>query len=130
MMFCGAVQGYVGSSDELIAATDVALAGLEVKKIMDDILTTGSDIKELVERSRALFERCRERKLYFSRTKVQCGPTVIYGGMCLSHKGVFLSKQRLEQIAGMKPPTNLGELRSFLGTINFVWGYLPDTDIF
>ena len=46
--------------------------------------------------------------------------------MCLSHKGVFLSKQRLEQVAGMKAPTNLGELRSFLGTINFVRGYLPD----
>merc|ERR1712105_227222 len=59
------------------------------------------------------------RKPYFSRSKVQCGSTVIYGG-------VFLSKQRLEQIAGMKPPTNLGELRSFLGTINFVRGYLPD----
>ena len=96
MTFCGAVQGYVGSSDELIAATDVALAGLEVRKMMDDILTTGKCIKELVERSRALFMRCSERKLYFSRAKVQCGPVVTYGGMCLSHKGVFLSKQRLQ----------------------------------
>ena len=65
MTFSGAVQGFIGSSDELIATTDVALAGLKIKKMMDDILVEGASIKELVERSRALFERCQKRKLYF-----------------------------------------------------------------
>ena len=54
MTFSGAVQGFIGSSDKLIAATDVALAGLKIKKMMDDILIEAANIKELVERSRAL----------------------------------------------------------------------------
>ena len=126
MTFSDAVQGFVGSSDELITATDVALAGLQIKKMMDDILIEAVNIKELVEKSRALFERCRERKLFFSRSKVQCGSEVTYGGMSLSRKAVYLSKQRLEQVARMVAPTNVGELRSFLRTINFIRGYLPD----
>ena len=66
MMFNGALQGYAGSSNELIAATDVALSSLPCSKMMDDMLIKGWDMADLVQKSRLLFERCREKKLYFS----------------------------------------------------------------
>ena len=118
MTFNGAVQWYVGSSDELIVATDVALTEVPAIKMIDDILCEAPTMKELMEKSRILFQHCHEKKLFFSQSKIQCGDEVTYGGMRLSRKGVYLSKQRLEQVAGMVAPTNVAELRSFLGTIN------------
>ena len=80
MTFNGAVQGYVGSSDKLIAATDVALSWVPITKMMDNVLCEGKTMEELIRKSRILFERCREKKLFFSYSKVQCGEEVIYRG--------------------------------------------------
>ena len=58
MTFNGAVQGYAGSSDELIAATDIALSGLLCSKMMDDMLIEGQDMADLIQKSCLLFKRC------------------------------------------------------------------------
>ena len=57
-------------------------------KMMDDVLIEGQDMADLVQKSHLLFERCREKKLYFLRSKVQCGEEVIDGGMALSRKDI------------------------------------------
>ena len=56
------------------------------------------------------------------------GDTVTYGGMSLSKKGVFLSKQCLEQVWEMTAPKNIADLRSYLGTMNYQRSLLTDLE--
>ena len=119
-------MGFAGSSDVLIDATDRAMFDLPVIKEVDDLLVQAASMEELVLRSRKLFMRLREQRLYLSRRKVQCGTSVDFAGLTISQHGCQVSKQKLQEFQDMKAPTNVSELRSLLGTINYLRNTLPD----
>ena len=45
---------------------------------------------------------------------------VEYNGFTISKNGIQPTVQKVEAIHGAEPPTNIGELRSFIGLVNYL----------
>lgn len=60
-------------------------------------------------------------------SKVQFGPKEVkYLGHVLSSEGIRLGDDRIKAILELPTPTNIRELRSVLGMVNYVRKFLPD----
>ena len=122
-----APMGLSASSDEWCARSDAALAGLPgVQKLVDDILVSAPNASILHQRIEAVLEKCREHGLLLSKRKFQVGHTVSFAGHVISHAGVKPDPEKLSAIATFPAPTNISELRSFLGLANQLGHFLPD----
>ena len=60
-------------------------------------------------------------------SKIHFGPKQIqYLGHVLSANGIRMDEDRIKTIIDLKTPTTIKELRSVLGTIMFVWKFIPN----
>ena len=125
--FKRAPMGLCSSGDEFCTRTDEALAGLAgVVKLVDDILIQAATQEELLERLRAVFLRCREHQITLAKKKVKVGEEVDFAGFTVAADGVRPDPKLVAGIAEMKAPTNVTELRSFLGLAQQLTLFQPD----
>ena len=97
----------------------------EVAVYMDNILISGNNTKEHLENVRALFRRLNEKELCCNLEKrifAQLG--VEYLGHTLSKDGVAKGT-KVDAVLRMPPPTNVGTLRAFMGSVQFYAKFLP-----
>ncbi|KAL1448044.1 hypothetical protein WDU94_012311 [Cyamophila willieti] len=93
----------------------------------DDILIATETEQEHHETLKALFEKALEINVKFNEQKFQFMNTKIkYLGHIFSEQGCELDPDRVEAISELKPPTNVKELRSMLGMINYVRDFIPN----
>ena len=95
--------------------------------IADDVLVYGSSEEEHDRRVRAFLMRCREKdlhlnfhKLVFRQAKVK------YMGHVLTDQGIQPDPEKVQGIMEMPAPSNVAELRTFLGSINYLAQFLPN----
>jgi hypothetical protein len=125
--YCRAPMGLNASGDEYCRRGDQALSGLKgVKKIVDDILIHAPTLDELIVRTSEVLRRCQEHGITLSRQKAQHGSTVKFAGFIISSNGVSPDPDKLAAITRFPAPTNLTELRSFLGLSNQLGQFVPD----
>ena len=63
-------MGLSSSGDEFCARTDKALADIPgVFKLVNDILMFGNSVKQLLDRVKTVFKRCKEHRITLSDTK-------------------------------------------------------------
>ena len=93
-------QGLVCSTDYLNLNTDPAIRGQAgYFKNVDDILTSAKNIQELEVRMKKLLEICRSLNMKIAPSKLQLGPSVVFGGVLIEaatqvgdhRKTVFMS---------------------------------------
>jgi hypothetical protein len=98
-----------------------------VKNIVDDIIIYG---KTQVQHDRALeatFERLQEHGLTLNDSKCEYNkPEVEFYGMVFSGKGISPDPKKIQAISELEPPQNVSEVRSLLGTLNYVAKFIPD----
>ena len=122
-----APMGLCSSSDEFCNRSDAAVAGLPgVLKIVDDLLIQGEDLPQLYSRLRAVLQRCREAGLKMSLKKMKIGSQVKFAGYMVGKNGVSPDPDKLEAIRDFKAPSNVSEMRSFLGLANQLGHFHPD----
>ncbi|KAL1447515.1 hypothetical protein WDU94_010909 [Cyamophila willieti] len=93
----------------------------------DDILIATETEQEHHETLKALLEKALEINVKFNEQKFQFMNTKIkYLGHIFSEQGCELDPDRVEAISELKPPTNVKELRSMLGMINYVRDFIPN----
>ena len=86
---------------------------------VDDILIY-SGSKEDHEHLRVVLQILRENQLYAKFSKCQFWlDSVAFLGHVISAKGVYVDPQKIEAIVNWKPPTNVTEIRSFLGLAGY-----------
>ncbi|KAK7889208.1 hypothetical protein WMY93_024768 [Mugilogobius chulae] len=102
------------------------LEGLEgVVCQMDDILIWGADQKEHDERLRRALTRLRDAgvtlndKCEFSKTKIK------FLGQIIEATGVSPDPEKVSAVRAMKEPSNISEVRRFLGMTNHLGKFLP-----
>ena len=103
------------------------LAGLpNVFAFLDDVLISGRDeedllrmVKEVLHRFQEAGVRVREDKCHF------LVPSVEYLGHVISKEGVRPTGAKVEAVLGVQVPTNVKELQSFLGMVNYYSKFLP-----
>ena len=83
---------------------------------IDDILVYSSSKEEHAEHLRIILQTLREQQLYAKFIKCQFWlDRVAFLGHVVSAEGISVDPQKIEAIVDWKPPTNVTEVRSFLG---------------
>ena len=93
---------------------------------LDDILIAGADEAEHCERLCQVLSRLQEAGLKLSIKKCAIGvPSVTYLGYMIDKDGIHPTNEKVRAIAEAPAPTNVTQLRSFLGLLNFYRRFLP-----
>ena len=104
-----------------------ALADIQrVRNISDDILIGAETVKELLKTLEEVLERLFQKGLTLNKAKCDfIKPEITYMGHILSANGVAPDQNRIDSIYALQSPSNLKELRSFLGMITYCSKFIP-----
>ena len=87
---------------------------------LDDVIVLGTDVEDTLSALRKVFMHFREhnlklkhRKCHFFKEQVE------FLGKLVSGNGVSISRDKLEAVQGWPVPTNVKELQSFFGFMNY-----------
>jgi len=108
----------------------LVLAGLVhtiCEVFMDDILIWGNSDEEFLANLRRVLERMRQFRLTCNPKKCKVGLTEVeYVGHVIDSTGTTFHRDRLQQIIDFPTPETKGELKSFLGMLNYMRDNIPD----
>ena len=97
-----------------------------VAKSMDDFLVFGSTFEEYMGRLRALLKKFEEEGLTLNSEKcVFNAKEVEFLGLVITSTGIKPVNQKLEALTGFPQPSNITELRSFLGMAQQMSKFCP-----
>ena len=94
---------------------------------IDDILVTGATEEEHLRNLAQVLQRLESAGMRLKKEK--CAfllPSVAYLGHIISQEGLHTEGTKVRAIADAPEPKNVGELRSFLGMVNYYGKFLPD----
>ena len=87
---------------------------------IDDILIYSGSKEDHEEHLRVVLQILRENKLYAKFSKCQFWlDSVAFLGHVISAEGVSVDPQKIKAIVNWKPPTNVNEIRNFLGLAGY-----------
>ena len=94
---------------------------------MDDIICCSSTWEGHIDLLEKTFQALQAAGLTLKPSKVQFGPKEVkYLGHVLSSDGIRLGNDRIKAILEIPTPKTIKELRSVLGTVNYVKRFIPD----
>lgn len=125
--FLRAPMGLNSSSDGFCFRTDYVFRPVDgVLKIVDDALLQAPTKEQLLDSFRQVLLCCRENNLTLSREKVQMGEEISFAGYIIGANGIKADPAKLAGIQNFPAPTNISELRGFLGLVNQLGHFVPD----
>ena len=123
--FLRASMGLASSQDEYCARGDEALQGIEqVEKVVDDILIQGETAQKHLNTVVAVLNRCREHGITLNLKKVQLLQSAVrYVRYIVRSDSIKADPTKIKAISEFPAPTNISELRSFMGMANQLGGF-------
>lgn len=95
--------------------------------LIDDILVWGRTKTEHDSRLLEVLDRLKQKGLTLNRDKcVFAQETVQFLGHVINKDGVTPDSDKIATIVNMPPPTDVTELKRFLGMVNFVARFIPN----
>jgi hypothetical protein len=83
-------------------------------------LVSGFDEEDHYRALSATFQRLRESGLTLKRSKCEFGKTsIMFFGLVFPDQGISPDPEKVEALQHLPAPSNLAELRSFLGMANY-----------
>ncbi|XP_060519138.1 uncharacterized protein K02A2.6-like [Cylas formicarius] len=98
-----------------------------VISFLDDILVTGRNDLEHLERLQQVFQKLSE--CGFQLKKEKCSfmqESLTYMGHLIDRFGLHKTDERVEAVVKTRVPSNITELKSFLGGVNYYVKFLPN----
>uniref|UniRef100_A0A8R1EML3 RNA-directed DNA polymerase n=4 Tax=Caenorhabditis japonica TaxID=281687 RepID=A0A8R1EML3_CAEJA len=107
---------------------DTMISGLEgVAAYMDDLIICGSTVEEHNRRLHSLFERIKEYGLRVKSSKCSfLQSEVKFLGFIVNRNGRRPDPAKITAIEKMPAPTDVSQLRSFLGLVQFYGSFVKD----
>ena len=107
---------------------DKILHGLpKVVCFQDDILVTGENKEEHMQVLAEVLERLEKQNVKLQMKKCEfLSGSVVYLGYRIDAQGLHPLAEKVEAIVNAPEPTNVSELKSFLGMIQYYARFLPD----
>jgi len=104
------------------------LIGIEgVSVYLDDILITAPDRETHIARLTTVLERLEEAGLRLKKKKcVFLQDSVEYLGFMVDATGLHATPSKIEAIVDAPAPTNVSQLRSFMGLVNYYGRFIQD----
>jgi len=94
--------------------------------IADDVVIHGKSEEEHDRHLELFMNRCRERGIALNGDKFEMKlKEVIFMGHVIGERGLQPDPAKVKAISDMASPTNIEELRRFLGIVNFLGKFLP-----
>ena len=94
---------------------------------MDDILVFGDTHKQHDQRLEAVLKRIEDNRITLNIEKCQFAKEKFqFFGHLIGKGGIEADPSKVETITPMEAPTNISELRRFLGMVNQMGKYLPN----
>ena len=122
-----APMGLSASSEEWCQKSDYVVYGLPFcKKIFDDIRIWAKDENEQINHCRTILNRCSNSNISTSEKKLEVSHSISFEGHIISNKGITPDPNPTRAIRDFPLPTNISELRSFMGLANQLASFLPD----
>ena len=115
-------MGVAGSPDIFQAKMSELMVDLEfVRTYLDDLLTiTKSNLSDHLDKIKKVLTRLREAGLKVNAEKSKfCAHETDYLGYILTRDGIKPQSKKIEAILAINPPTNVKELRRFLGMVQY-----------
>ncbi|XP_028042295.1 uncharacterized protein K02A2.6-like [Bombyx mandarina] len=109
-------------------AMDTVLAGLDgTLCLLDDVLITGRNDSEHLERLHQVLQRLQDAGFVLQKSKCQFFQDEInYLGSTINKEGLRKSPDKIKAILKAPAPTNVSQLRSFLGLVNYYRNFVPN----
>ena len=111
-------------------AMEVILAGLTFEICLcylDDVIVFGKTLTEHNDRLKTVLTRFRDNNLRVKLAKcVFASPQVTYLGHCISQQGVSPDPTKLTAVAKISLPSNIKEVRTFLGLTGYYRRFIPN----
>lgn len=121
--FLRSPMGFVSTGDSFSYRGDVAMDGLRVHKVVDDIAIGHSSFQGMISLLCDVLKRCAKHGLTVSKEKSVLATTSIkFVGYQISHGSIEADPSKLIAIENFPTPTTKTELRSFLGLVNQLGG--------
>ena len=94
---------------------------------MDDVIAYSATWEAHLKLLKDMFRALQTAGLTLKPAKIHFGPKIVqYLGHVLSADGIRMGEDRIKAIIDLKTPTTIKELRSILGTVNFVRKFIPN----
>ena len=94
---------------------------------MDDLIACSATWEAHLKLLEDMFRALQTAGLTLKPAKIHFGPREVqYLGHVLSADGIRMGEDRIKAIVDLKTPTTIKELRSVLGTVNFVRKFIPN----
>ena len=105
------------------------LSGLEgVVGMVDDILVSGSTQQQHDQRLEKVLDKIGEAGVTLNAAKCAFSqPSVRFLGQLVDETGINPDPEKVKAVQAMKEPTNISELRRFLGMVNQLAKFSPST---
>ena len=105
------------------------LSGLEgVVGLVDDVLIYGKTQEEHGQRLHPVLKRIEEANLTLNRQKCEFSVNrVKFLGQVIDHSGVHPDPEKVQAIQEMKPPEDVSGVRRFLGIVNQMSKFIPNS---
>lgn len=101
-----------------------------VVTFLDDILLTGSNKKEHLATMETVLETLQKAGLTVNPKKCEFFKDQIeYVGHVITKEGLKTSQKKVQAIVAAPRPTNVTEIRSFLGMVNFYNKFIPNAAV-
>ena len=119
--------GTTDSSAKWQKAIDQILNGVPgTKCIIDDIIITGSSDNDHLKNLDTVLTRLEVNGLKANPEKcVFFAPEIEFCGHKISARGLHKDEKKIKAVVDAPPPTNVKELRSFLGLVNYYHKFIP-----
>ena len=119
-------MGFISTGDSY-NYRDVAIDGLErTHKVVDDVLIASRTYEEHVSDDRAFLDRCIEHGITLNPKQFKFAQSSVkFAGFVLSEEGIKADPSKVKAIAEFAAPTNISELRSFMGMVNQLGSFSP-----
>ena len=107
---------------------DSLLLGIPgVTVFMDDVLITAKNKETHLKRLNIVLSKIQEAGFKLSKTKCEFfQKSIEYLGHVIDAKGLHKDPKKVDAILKLSAPTNIVELQSFLGVVNFYRHFIPN----
>ncbi|XP_064083925.1 uncharacterized protein K02A2.6-like [Macrobrachium nipponense] len=125
---CRGPMGFSATGDAYCLRGDMALQGVpNCVKVVDDILLSDEDLPSHLQHVHQMLTRCRQYGITLNKEKFTvAAPKVNFCGYVLSSDGIAADPDKVSAIRDFLTPSNVTDVRSFMGLVNQLADFTPD----